>query len=119
MGNRGARNAAYVDPYADPYGASYGYGRAGPYTITTPGTVIQEPWAVTQWTEYYIPTVPSGRGRRPVIYVAAPLPAANPCGGFGGLGGYGGGLGGLGGGLGGLGGGLGGYGGGLGGYGFR
>jgi len=100
MGNRGgAQNAAYGYPYG---------------TITTPGAVIEEPWAVTQWTEYYIPTVRGG-GRRPVIYVAAPLPV-NPCGGFGGgLGGYGG-FGGLGGGLGGLGGGLGGlggYGGGL------
>jgi len=117
MGNRGARNATYVDPYG--YGSLYGYG--GAYgTITTPATVVQEPWAVTQWEEIYIPTVRGGRGRRPVIYVAASLPAANPCCGFGGLGGYGGlggGMGGLGGGLGGLGGGLGGYGGGLGGLG--
>ncbi len=103
------------------YGGAYGYPGAtglgaygGPaYTITTPPAYIQEPWAVTQWTEYYVPTV-QGRRKRPVIYVAAPLPAGNPCGGFGGLGGgfplgggFGGGLGGLGGGLGGFGGGYG------------
>jgi len=133
MGNRGARRnqGAYGDPYLNQYGTGYGYGGQpglagygggygayGPgYTITTPPAVIEEPWAVTQWTEYYIPTV-QGRRRRPVIYVAAPL----PCGGLGGLGGgYGGGYGGYGGGLqmGGYGGGYGGYGGGLqmGGYG--
>lgn len=130
MGNRGARNAGvgYGDPYLNQYGAGYGYGGQpglggygayGPgYTITTPPAFVEEPWAVTQWTEYYVPTVVPGR-KRPVIYVAAPLPAANPCGGFGGfgggLGGFGGGLGGFGGGLGGLGGGLGGLGGGFGG----
>jgi len=72
--------------------------------------LIREPWAVTQWTEYYIPTVRGG-GRRPVIYIAAPLPAGLAgYGGVGGLGGLGGGYGGLGGGYGGVGGGLGGFG---------
>lgn len=105
MGNRaGRRNqAAYGDPYLNQYGTGYGYGAQpglagyGPYTgygagapgytITTEPALIQEPWAVTQWTEYYVPTQ-AGRRRRPVIYIAAPLPAANPCGGgFGGFGG--------------------------------
>jgi hypothetical protein len=146
MGNRGGRqNQAYGsgDPYLNQwvyfdfihdhhlywtrYGTGYGYGgqpglagygAGGPgYTITTAPNVIQEPWAVTQWTEYYVPTV-NGRQRRPVIYIAAPLPAANPCGG-GGFGGFGGGMplgGGFGGGFGGmpLGGGFGGgFGGGM------
>ncbi len=72
--------------------------------------MIREPWAVTQWTEVYVPTVNPG-GKRPVIYIAAPLPAGNSFGGFGGAGGFGG----LGGGYGGLGGGYGGLGGGFGG----
>ena len=42
--------------------------------------MIQEPWQITEWTEYYVPTV-QGRQRRPVIYVAAPLPAGNSYGG--------------------------------------
>ncbi|CAF1507978.1 unnamed protein product [Didymodactylos carnosus] len=141
MGNRGARNTGYApygDPYLDQYGAGYypggaapglggygggydpygGYGGMSPYGyITTPGAIIEEPWQTTQWNEYYVPTparpVAGGRRSRPVIYVAVPMPAANPCAGFGG--GFGGGLGGFGGGLGGFGGGLGGFGGGLGG----
>ncbi|CAF1128781.1 unnamed protein product, partial [Didymodactylos carnosus] len=108
MGNRGQRNAAapYGDPYLNQYGAGYGPGAApglngyggygaSPYGgyggvgyLTTPGAVIEEPWEVTQWTEYYVPTpqrpIVGGRRARPVIYVAAQLPAANPCAGFGG-----------------------------------
>jgi len=140
MGNRAGRNAAGnaaygVDPYFGQYAPIYGptgqpglsgygypaggYGSYGTgYTMLTPPAYIEEPWAVTQWTEYYVPTPVGGRMKRPVIYVAAQMPAANPCGGFGGgLGGFGGGLGGFGGGLGGFGGGLGGFGGGLGGLG--
>jgi len=103
MGSRGSRNRGVVgDPYSNQYGPGYGYpqqgglgsyGRPG-YGINTAPSYIQEPWAVTQWTEYYVPTV-RGRQRRPVIYVAAPLQAASPYGGFGGgLGGLGGGFGG-------------------------
>jgi len=106
MGNRaGRRNqgGVYGDPYLNQYGTGYGYGAqpglagygsypaygAPSYTITTAPAIIQEPWAVTQWTEYYVPTQ-AGRRRRPVIYIAAPLPAPNPC--AGGLGGFGGGF---------------------------
>jgi len=137
MGNRGGRQNQYGDPYLNQYGTGYGpggqpglagYGPYGQYGYySEPGAIIQEPWAVTQWTEYYIPTV-QGRRRRPVIYVAAPMPAmGGACGGFGGFGGGlpmggfgGGGFGGglpMGGGFGGFGGGLpmGGFGGGFGG----
>jgi len=126
MGNRGAARQnqmyGYGDPYLNQYGTGYGYGAqpglagygaSGPgYGYGEPGSYVEEPWAVTQWTEYYVPTV-QGRQRRPVIYVAVPLPASNPC---CSMGGYGGGFGGgLGGGFGGFGGGLpmGGFGGGL------
>ncbi|CAF5063142.1 unnamed protein product, partial [Rotaria magnacalcarata] len=34
----------------------YGAGGYGPdnYSITTPGGLVPEPWAETQWTSYYV-----------------------------------------------------------------
>lgn len=61
----------------------------------TSGGVVEEPWEVTEWTEYYIPTV-GGGGKRPVIYVAAPLCPGMNIGGMGGMGAMGG-MGGMGG----------------------
>ncbi|CAF1393769.1 unnamed protein product [Adineta steineri] len=49
--------------------------RGGANNLGTAGANV-EPWSVTEWTEYYIPTVGGGQ-QRPVIYVAACLdPAA-------------------------------------------
>ncbi|CAF3654857.1 unnamed protein product [Rotaria socialis] len=92
-------------------------GNGGYYEETS---YITEPYEEMDWGYTYVPTVRGGGGgKRPVIYVAAPMPAANQFGGFGGgfNSGFGGGMGGFGGGMGGYGGGMGGYGGGMGGFG--
>ncbi|CAF1286796.1 unnamed protein product [Rotaria sordida] len=75
------------------YGTKYSHDASGrkpaPYYGPAPNYV----YPTTEWTYTYIPTVAAGRAKRPVIYVAAPLPAASQFGGFGGIcGGGGGGL---------------------------
>ncbi|CAF0971528.1 unnamed protein product [Rotaria magnacalcarata] len=77
-----------------------------------PTSYITEPYEEMGWDYRDIPTIQGG-GKRPVIYVAAPMPAVNQFGGFGGgfNSGFGGGMGGFGGGMGGFGGGMGGFGG--------
>ncbi|CAF1519760.1 unnamed protein product [Rotaria magnacalcarata] len=50
-----------------------------------PWVYTRHGWEKTDWIERYIPTQHK-RGKQPVIYVAAFLPAASPCcGGFGGV----------------------------------
>ncbi|CAF1048068.1 unnamed protein product [Rotaria sordida] len=74
------------------YGTKYSHDASGrkpaPYYGPAPNYV----YPTTEWTYTYIPTVAAGRAKRPVIYVAAPLPAASQFGGFGGICGGGGGL---------------------------
>ena len=76
----------YDNPYT--YGGASGLGGyGGNYVTEFATTQIPERYPVIDWEEYYVPTEVGGpRVRRPVIYIAAPLPAANQCSGFGGYG---------------------------------